>query len=273
MKKIFIFIVSFLLFVMPCLAKVDTNSEAYLKSKKHIAIMNPAAESVVQKAIKKQLKKETGADFDVKFTAYTLSSLKKGIFKYLELSGNDILVDGVEVPYVKLKTLTDYNWIDYKKDPPIMKSDMTFAYTLHLSEKTINATLKDKQYRKIIDNVNEIAYPLFVINSVSSRVKNSRVYIIMDYHLPLVSANKTKQFVVSTSFKVKDGKIYAYDLGLDRAYGSLSLNKVANLINLLDPLSFTLDLLDSKKCDGKIENIKIVDNIIQVDGKIYVKGE
>ena len=47
----------------------------------------------------------------------------------------------------------------------------------------------------------------------------------------------------------------------------------SNLINLLDPLSFTLSILDKKKCNAKVENVKIVDNIIQINGKIFVKGD
>ena len=41
---------------------------------------------MVEKGIKKALKKETGAKFDVKFSAYTLASLKKGIFKSIEIT-------------------------------------------------------------------------------------------------------------------------------------------------------------------------------------------
>jgi hypothetical protein len=258
---------------LPVCAKVDRTSEAYLKDAKHFSIMNPVAECIAEKEIKKSLKKETGAKFKVKFEGYTLSSMKKGIFKYLEITGDDVNVDGIDVPYVNFKSLSDYNWIDYNKDPIVAKSDMTFAYDLKLSENSINTALKDKKYQNTIKRVNKRAYPLFAINGVSAKVKNNRVYLIMTYHLPLISSTNVKTFMVSTDFKVENGKIYASNVGIDSAYGNLPLDKVTNLINLLDPLSFTLDLLDSNECHGKIENIKIVDDIIQVDGKIYVKGE
>ena len=45
------------------------------------------------------------------------------------------------------------------------------------------------------------------------------------------------------------------------------------MINLLNPLGFTLDLLESKQCDGKIENVNIVNNKIKINGKIFIKGE
>ena len=68
------------------------------------------------------------------------------------------------------------------------------------------------------------------------------------------------------------GKIKAKNVKIDTAYGNLGLNKVANLINYLNPLEFTIHLLDDNKYNGNIENVNIVDNRVKVDGKIYVKS-
>ena len=51
---------------------------------------------------------------------------------------------------------------------------------------------------------------------------------------------------------------------------SVKYNIMRQMIN---PLSFTLSLLDSKQCNAKIENVNIVDNVIKIDGKIFVKGD
>lgn len=250
----------------------DYTSES-LKGKKHFAVMNPLAESIAQKVIKKTLKKETNSNFKVKFDGYTLGSMKKGIFKYLEVSGKDLSVEGIEVPYLKIKTISDFNWIDYTQNPPVFKSDMTYWYEMNLSEKSINQALKTKEYQKKLEKVNNKAYPLFVIHDVRVKLRHDKIHVIMDYNFPIAPSSKNRSFVVSSDFKVEENKIKAYNIGIDNAYGRLSAEKVANLINLLDPLSFTLDLVDKKKCNAKVENVKIVDNIIQINGKIFVKGE
>jgi len=235
--------------------------------------MNPAAEYAAEQEIKKSLKKKTGYDFKVKLEGYTLASMKKGIFKYLEITGKNIEAEGVEVPYANLKTITDYNWVDYTQNPVVYKSNMTFAYNLELSEKSINDALKNEEYQKTLQNVNKLAYPLFTINNVRVRIRHDKVHVIMEYNFPIAPVKKNRTFMVSTGFQVKDGKIQAKDIGIDNAYGNLGVDKVANLVNLLNPLSFTLSLMDTKKCDGKIENVNIVDNIIKVNGKIFVKGD
>ena len=127
----------------------DKYSEDYLKNNKHIAILNPIAEGIVEHSIKSALKKETKSNFKVKFSGYTLSSMKKGIFKELELTGKDVQVDDITIPYVHLKSLSDYNYVDYTKDPIVFKSDMTYAYDMLLSEESLNKALEHGNYKAV----------------------------------------------------------------------------------------------------------------------------
>ena len=272
MKKVLLILLIMFLSTEISFAGVDRLSQEYLQSSKHFTITKPLAEYVAKKAIKKALKKETGTSFDVKFEGYTTSSIKRGIFKTVEITGKDVKVNDITIPYVNLKSLTDYNYIDYSKNPMVFKSDMTYAYDLLLNEDAINTALKDSDYMKVLTKVNKIARPFFVIKGVRTKIVNDKMYIITDYNLP-IAITKDKSFVAQSDFEVKDGKIKAKNVSIDTAYGNLGLNKVANLINYLNPLEFTLSLLDENIHKCTIENINIVDNKVKVDGKIYVKGE
>ena len=251
----------------------DKYSADYLKSHKHFAIMNPMAESIAERVIKSSLKAETGGKYKVKFEGYTLSSMKKGIFKNLEITGTDVVSAGITIPYVHLKTLSDYNYVDYTKNPVEFKSDMQFQYDMLLSDESLNTALKNGNYQTILDNINKIAYPMFQVKGVSTKIMNNQLYIMTEYNFPIAPSPKNKVFVASSDFVVKNGKIRAANVKLNSAYGNLSLNKVANMLNLLNPLEFTMQLLETKNCEASIENVNIVDNKVKVDGKIFVKGD
>ena len=227
---------------------------------------------VARRALKKALKKQTGTNFDVKFEGYTTSSIKRGVFKSLEITGEDVNIDGIIVPYVNLKSLEEYNYIDYTKTPIRFMCDMTYTYDLLLDEDAINTALNDSDYKKVLSKVNRIASPLFVIKGVRTKIVDNKIYIITDYNLP-IAITKDRSFVAKSDFEVVNGVIKAKNVSIDTSYGKLGLNKVANLINYLNPLEFTLDVLDGGKHKTTIENINIVDNKVRVDGKIYVKGE
>ena len=108
------------------------------------------------------------------------------------------------------------------------------------------------------------------MHDVRVKIRHNKIHIIMSYSLPLASSNKKKTFMVSSNFQVDNGKIKASNIGIDNAYGNLPIDKVANLVNLINPLSFTLAQISDSDCKGQVENIKIDDNIIQINGKIFI---
>ena len=273
MKKFLSLVLIIFVSICSVYAATDKLSKEYLQNKKHFSITKPLAESVAKKALQSALKKETGAKFDVKIEGYTTSSLKAGVFKYLEITGRDVVMSGIPVPYINLRSLTDYNYIDYTKNPVAFKSDMVYAYELYLSDESINASLKDEHYQKVINTVNKIAGSMFVIKDIRTKIVNNKLYLIMDYNLPIIKLSKDRSFIAATDFDVTNGKITAQNVHIDTAYGNIGLNKVANLINLLNPLEFTLNLIDENRYKGNVENIKFVDNKIKINGKIKLKGE
>ena len=273
MKRIFVLFITFFLLTCTVFASQDKCSKEYLQSKKHFSLSRIIAEKIATRGIKSALKRETGVKFDVKFEGYTASSIKKGVFKTIELTGKDAKIDGIDVPYIYLKSLDNYNYIDYNQNPVVYKTDMSFAYDLLLSEESINQALEKSDYNKTLTRVNKLAGSLFAIKKVRTKIVTNKLYIIMDYNFPIVKSSRDKSFVTSSDFQVVNGKIKAKNVHIDSVYGNLGLDKVANLINLLNPLEFTLSKIDDNEYNGKIENINIVDNMVKVDGKIFIKGQ
>ena len=194
MKKILLVFI-LMLFAVNTGFAADKYSKDYLQNHRHFAIMNPIAESMAEHIIKSSLKKETGGKYKVKFDGYTVSSMKKGIFKNLEITGTDIVSEGITIPYVHLKSLTDYNYVDYTKDPVEFKSDMKFQYEMMLSDESMNTALKHSNYKAVLDNINNIAYPMFEVKGVSTKIMNNQLYILTEYNFPIAPSPKNKVFL------------------------------------------------------------------------------
>ena len=274
MKKILLMFSIYYLILMPVFAQNNKITEEYLKNKKHFSVMNPIVENIAEKAIKTKLKKDLGKGrYRVKFDGYSLGSMKCGVFKNLEVIGKNFKINDIEVPYLKLKNETDYNWIDFSEKTVRIKSNIVFNYDLELTEKSVNSALKQKDFEKNIEKINQKAFPLFALKEVTIRIHNDKVFMIMDYFLPISGDKKIRKFVVSSKFKVDNGKILADSININTSYGNIPIAKVANLINLLDPLTFTLIKINEQNCKSQIENVIINDDIIKINGKIFIKGE
>ncbi len=273
MKKYLSFLIVICLLILPAFAKVDKTSADYLKSKNHISAINPFVEHMISKAIKQSLKKELKGNYKVKFSGYTLASINSGVFKYMEITGEDFVINDIPIPYTNIKTLSDYNRINYKQTPIVVESDIELEILTKLSEESINEALKSEEYMKVLRQINKKAFPVFTLSGVKVKIKGERVYIIMSYNFPLAPREKDRTFMVSSKFKILNDEIKSYDVAFNEKYGNLPIDKVNNLVNLVNPLNFTLKLIDEKNCDCKIENIKIEDDIIAINGKMYIKGE
>jgi len=274
MKKFLIIFFITSIFVLPVFPKEDRTTEEYLKQNKHISLMNFAGEHLVTKAIKQALKKEAPGKYHVKFKGYTLSSIKKGIFSYLEITGENVLVeDEIKLPYFNIKTTTDYNWIDYNQNPVVFKSDMDFDCIIHLSDTVVNKFIKEKDYQKVLDKVNKKAYPLFKLTGVMVKIKNDRLHTIMSYNFPLAPKEKDRTFMVTSKLKIVNNEIFPDNVSYNSVYGNLPIQKVINLINMVNPMNFVVKMADSKQSKAKIKEIKIVDDVVIINGTIHIKGE
>ena len=271
MKKFLIIIITFC-FILPVFSK-DILSEDYLKNRKSPFKMSFLGERIVTKALKHSLNKEAPGDYKIKFKGYTLSSLKEGIFKYLEIIGENVTVENIEFPYFNIKSVTDYNWVDYNQNPIAYKSNMEFDFVAHLSDKSINDALEKDGYKKVLNNVNQKAYPIFTLNKVNVKFKNNKMYIIMSYNFPIAPREKDKTFIVSTGLRIIRNEIETCNVLFDSLYGNLPQNKVVNLVNLVDPLDYLSNQFKINNGEVKINEIKIEDNIVVINGKIYIKGE
>ena len=272
MKK-FITLFIICLLALPILASQDKYSKEYLQSNKHFSPINPFVELAVQHEIKSALKKETGGRYKVKFDGYTTSSMKQGIFKSLDITGKNINSNGIEIPYIRFKSLTDYNYIDYTKNPMVFKSDMKFSYELHLDENSINTAINSKGYNQVMAAVNKLVYPILIVKDVRVKIEDNKLYVLMDYNLPVARLRQDKTCIMTADFYVENSKIKPRNIKIENYYVKIPLNKIASILNILNPLDFTLDLLESKNCKGSIENITIDDNIVIVDGRIFVKSD
>ena len=151
MKKNLFILLLIILLISPVFAYTDKNGYEYLKNKKHLTPMRPFVEKIAEKAIKRTLKKKIGSgNYKVKFRGYTLNSMKKGIFKNLEIVGKKLEIEDIKIPYLGLKSETDYNWLDYSENSIKIKSDIVFNYNLELTEDSINSALKRDNYKNTL---------------------------------------------------------------------------------------------------------------------------
>lgn len=225
-------------------------------------------EKLVKKAIKKNI---VSGDIKADLDAYSVRDLKAGRFKSLEVSGKNVDIQGIYISSFNAKTLCNFNYIaNDKKGNYIVKEDIPASFNAVVTEEDLNKTMNSSDYKRMIDDINSIGgnFNIFQITSTNIKLKNNKMYYVMKYSMPFV--RKTKELVISADLNVENGQIVLANTTFLNNSMSLDVDKLSKLINYINPLDFSAKILENKDAKFNIENVKISDGKIVVDGSMTI---
>ena len=277
MKKILVLIGAILIsagstFASQCNFECPGNPYAFSYSISNFTGTNFLAERIANMLIKKQILKESQGKYKVNLQSYNVSALKDGIFKSLEITGTDTITNGVYASSVKFKTLCDYNYIEInnKENTATFKEAFGMAFAIQFSEDDLNETMENSAYKEMIRRVNNIgnASKMFNISSSSIKIEDNKLVYIIKVAVPLL--NIKKELEVETSLKAHNGEIVIDKAELNTEYFKIDVDKLSNLINYLNPLDFSLELMKNKDANMHVKDVVIKDDKINVRGLITI---
>ena len=239
----------------------------------NITGINFLAERTADMLIKNAILKDSKGKYKVDMQSYNISSLKKGIFKSLEINGKDTNTDGIYISNIKLKTLCDYNYIelDNKNNTAKFKENFLMAFALQFTQDDlINTMQSNRHYLELIRKANSIgnASKLFNIVSTSAKIQDNKMYYVMKVAIPLIK--KRPEIVIQTDLKARAGEIIIDDSHLITNSFSLDMSKLDKILNYLNPLEFAMGIFEEKQAVTKVHEITIQNNTINVTGTLNV---
>ena len=94
------------------------------------------------------------------------------------------------------------------------------------------------------------------------------MYYVIKYNIPFV--RKSKEIVLCANLRVDNGKIMLADTTFAGSNTTLDINKFSKLLNYINPLDFSAKILENKDAQIGIQNVKIEDKKITIDGRVTV---
>ena len=94
------------------------------------------------------------------------------------------------------------------------------------------------------------------------------MYYVLKYALLFV--RKTKELVISADLNVENGQIVLANTSFLNNNTALDVEKLSKLFNYINPLDFSAKILDNKEAKVSVENVKITDGKINIDGKMTI---
>ena len=234
--------------------------------------VNFVAEKIGNSIIKHAIKKDSKGTYKVNLQSYNITTLKKGVFKSLEVNGTDTVTDGIYISKLKLKTICNYNYIEInnKMKTATFHEPFGMVYAFQFNENDLNATMKSPAYKEMIRKLNSIgnSYKLFNISSTSAKIENSKLYYTITANVPFL---KLKQDItIETGLRARNGQIVLNETKLISDNFKIDISKLEKVLNYLNPLEFALNIFDDEYANTKIEEITIKDNVINLSGILII---
>lgn len=230
---------------------------------------NLLGEQVAKILLKKEILKNADGKISTKVDSYSVKDLKKGIFKSISVKGKDLEMEGIHFTSLNMETVCDFNYISMQ-DPknPVFKEDLPLAFSVVMTEDDINQTMMSTDYKRVIESLNLLGSGMFKITSSKIKIRENKLYYVLKVAIPFVK--NTQSIVLTSDLKVVNGEIDFTNTRLINDSLAVDLKKIDKMINYVNPLDFSLNILENKDAELTVQNVKIKDNKILADGFIVI---
>ena len=230
---------------------------------------NFIAERIAQSIIKKNIKKTVGGDFSVRLKSYSTKDMKAGRFKSFEIKGKHINIDSIYLSEFKMRTLCDFNYISLDKDWNMtIVYDVPLIFDITITQDDLNKTMESKEYKRLLSDINLLGAGIFTVESSSMKIKDDKIYYIMNIAIPFVRG--TQEVAMCAELEAVNGDIKFVDVELLNKNFMLKSHKLSTILNYINPLDFSVKILENKDARLNINNVLIIDNKILVDGTVVL---
>ncbi len=232
--------------------------------------INFISRHIAQSIIKSQLKKETKGKYKVNMALYGTKDLMNGKFKSLHFVGTGLNADGIYISKLEAKTLCDFNSVELNKNTLKFRENMAMSFNMEITSEDLQKTVKSSGYIDMLNKINLSSFGItfFKLSSANVYIQNSKIYFVVNVTTPLSS--RAIPIKLSSDVKVSDGKIVLTQVDFANRIKIIDLNELTTLLNYLNPLTFTTNILDNKTSKIKIDSVNIVGTKICIDGYIYI---
>lgn len=197
--------------------------------------------------------------------------LLHGRFKSIVISGKNLDIEGVHLSSLELKTLCDFNYVQFNRNPIKFKENLIIRFSTIITDEDLRKTMESTGYLDKLNcvNVHGCGITFFKLSGAGVNITDNklRFKIRVTSHLLL---EKPLDVDMSTDLHAENGRIALTKIDLKNVVKGVDLSKVANQISTMNPLTFSLEVLENKNTKMCINDVEIINNKIVINGNIFI---
>ena len=141
------------------------------------------------------------------------------------------------------------------------------SFDIKMSNDDLNKTMQSEKYKKVINNFNKKTFGGIKVSSTEASIRGNKFYYTIGINIPFM---KVQKLALSADLSVKDGQINFENTRLTSDSFNFDLKKINTIMQYLNPLDFSVNILDNKNARIFIRNIAIKNNVINAEGVVII---
>ena len=148
--------------------------------------------------------------------------------------------------------------------------DFPMSFDIRMTASDINKTMQSEKYQRIINDLNQLGSSIGGLKIASTKVavKSSKFYYIIGIAIPFIRTEQ--KIVINSDLVVKKGKIDFANTKLVSDAFSIDLKKIDFILNYLNPLDFSVNILDNKEAKVSVDSVSVQNSVIHTKGIVII---
>lgn len=238
-----------------------------------ISGFTPLSQAIANSIIKNELTKATGEkNLKVKMKSFSANDLASGRFKSLDINGKNLNFDGVYISKFKASTICDFNYIKATPKTITFIDNFLMSYSMTITDDDLKRTVLSENYLTFLNSLNLKfgKINLLELQNVDIALKDNKFYFVLNMNNKMFDYNVPLNINLSAKMQIQNGKIRVSEVTSEDSNKKYNLTKMTNLLNAINPLNFTVDILGNKHSKLAFNNFDINKNKIVLDGTIII---
>ncbi len=226
--------------------------------------------TILEHYLEKQAKKELGGKFDIKIDSFSTKDLKSGKFKSLNAVGEKLKIEDVSISKATITSICPFNQLDKSNNSTIkFITDFPANITMELSADDINKVTETTDYKKAINEINDILRGMLNVESINFDIKDNKLWY--NFVLSTPFSPKKQTVSIGTNLNLQNNNIHAETAASSARPTVLSILNMLDALNFINPLDFSTKILENNIVNANLQDVYIQDNKVIVKAFINIK--
>lgn len=226
--------------------------------------------TILEYYLEKQISKYIQGEINIKIDSFSTQDLKDGKFKSLEATGENLIYKDLSASKVKINSLCSFNQLKRIDNSTYsFVTDFPAELTIEFSADDLNRITNTTEYKNTIQKINQNLLGFLRLESVNFEIESDKLWYNLIVSTPF--SPKKQALRIGTGLNLIGDEIKVANTETSVKPTILSILNLTDALNYVNPLDFSVKILENSIINAEIKEVYINNNHIVLKAFLIIR--